>query len=111
MLPKSFLNNYLTIAFVLALGIANAQTGCKDIKATIEVFQAGQKGEIASVMIDFHGQSNAELSISLIGPKGYFKKDIQESEIKDLQKGTYTIVFSSKKEDNFCMKHFEVIIK
>ena len=110
MLPKSFLNSYLTFVLVLAFGITNAQN-CKDIKATIEVFQAGQKSEKASVAIDFHGQSVAFFNITIIGPQGFYKKDIQESEIKDLLKGTYTLVFVPKEEkDNFCMKHFEFTI-
>src|SRR5882762_717877 len=111
MLPKSLLNNYLIIVFFLIFGRANAQTGCKDINATIEVFQAGQKSEKASVAIDFHGLFIGSFKITIIGPQGYYKKDIQESEIKDLLKGTYTLVFVPKDErDNYCMKHFEFTI-
>ena len=111
MLPKLLLNKYLTIAFLLTFGIAKAQTDCKDIKATIEIFQAGQKAEKASVTIDFHGQSTSSFTVSIIGPKTFFKKDIKETEVKELHKGTYTLVFAGKREeDNYCMKHLEFTI-
>jgi len=104
---KILLNSYLSFCFVICSLVASAQGNCKEIKATMEVFQAGQKAEKASITIDFHGHPISELFVTLIGPKGYFEKDIQESEIKDLQKGTYTLVITSKrKEDNYCQKHF-----
>jgi hypothetical protein len=112
MLPKSFLNNYLLIAFVLAFEVANAQSNCKDIKATIEVFQAGQKAQKASVVIDFHDQPQSSFEVFLLGSKGFAKRDILETEIRDLAKGQYTLVFSSRREeDGYCIKHFEFIIK
>jgi hypothetical protein len=111
MLPKSLLNNYLTIAFLLAFGTAKAQTDCKDIKATIEVFQAGQKAEKASVTIDFKDQPKSLFEVSLLGPKGYSKKDIQESEVSELNTGVYTLIIVYKRKDDVCMKYFEVKIK
>lgn len=103
----------LLITFLL-LGFrfsAKAQSECKEIKATIEVFQAGEKAEKASIEIVLEGQSISLLEIALVGPKGYFKKDIQETVIMNLQKGNYTLVLSSKKESyNFCQKHFEFTI-
>lgn len=112
MSTKLFLNNYLTFLLVMCLSLANAQSNCKEIKATIEVFQAGQKEDKGLVTIDFHGQSRYSFEVSIIGTRGYFKKDIQENEIKEIEKGTYTLVFTSRKEeDNFCIKHFEFIIK
>lgn len=106
------MNNYLTIVFVLAFGMVKAQTDCKDIKATIEVSEAGQKSEKASVTIDFHGQSQSLFVITLLGVKGFSKVEIQEEEIKNLNKGKYMLVFTSKKEeDGFCIKHVEFTIK
>jgi hypothetical protein len=88
-----------------------AQSHCKEIKAEVEVFQAGQKTEKASVNIDFKGQSAFLFSITLFGPKGY-SKDIVESEIKGLEPGSYTLVFVPKNEsDNYCMKHLQFTIK
>jgi hypothetical protein len=111
MLPKSLSNKYLTIVLILAFGIAKAQSGCKEIKATIEVFQVGQKSEKASVTIDFHGQPTISFIVSIIGPKTFFKKDIKETELNELQKGTYTLVFAGRhEEDNYCMKHLEFTI-
>ena len=104
---KLLLNRYLTFCLVICSFAARAQDNCKEIKATIEVFQAGQKAEKASVKIDFKGQSNSNLNLTLIGPKGFFRKDIQESEIQGLQKGAYSLVITPKREeDNFCQKHF-----
>jgi|GEM_PF-6522068 len=111
MLSKSLFNKYLTIAFIAAFGMARAQTECKEIKATIEVFQAGQKAEKATVAIDFHGQRQSSFDITLLG-KGFSKKDIQEQEIKNLESGKYIIVFNPKnEEDGFCLKHIEFTIK
>ena len=112
MSTKLFLNNYLTFFLLLCVGLANAQDNCKEIKATIEVFQAGQKAGAASVVIDFHGQASSQFAVTLIGPKGYYKKDIIETEVKGLNKGSYTLVFSPKNEsDNFCMKRLALTIK
>ena len=112
MLPKSLSNKYLTIVFILAFGIAKAQTECEAIKATIEVFEAGQKSEKASVAIDFHGQAQSLFVITLLGVKGFSKMEIQEEEIKNLNKGKYMLVFTSRKEeDGFCIKHVEFTIK
>ena len=109
--PKSFLNNYLTVVLVLTFGIADAQSDCKDIKATIQVIEAGQKSKEASLTIDFNGQASTSFTVSIIGPKSYFKRDVREKEVKELGKGTYTIVFVGKREeDNFCMKHLEFTI-
>jgi uncharacterized membrane protein len=109
---KLLLNSYLTFCLVTCSLAALSQDNCKEIKATIEVFQSGQKAEKASLAIDFHGHPISDLFVTLIGPKGYFEKDIQETEIKDLQKGTYTLVITSKrKEDNFCQKHFGFTVK
>jgi len=74
MLPKSLSSKHLTIVFILAFGIAKAQTGCKEIKATIGVFQAGQKSEKASITIDFQGQPTTSFTVSIIGPKPFSKR-------------------------------------
>jgi hypothetical protein len=112
MLPKSFLNNYLTVVLVLAFGIATAQSECKEIKATIEVFGAGQKSEKPLVTIDFHDQPQSLLVITLLGVKGFSQMEIKEKEIKNLNKGKYMLVFTSRREeDGFCIKHVEFTIK
>lgn len=112
MLSKSLFNNYLLIAFFLAFGVSQAQTRCKEIKATIEVYQRGQKGEQASVVIDFKDQAKSSFDVTLLGPKGYIKRDIQESEINNLPVGVYTLVLTSKREeDGYCIKHFDFTIK
>lgn len=104
---KILLSRYLTFCFLICSVGTQAQDNCKEIKATIEVFQAGQKTDKASFTINFHGQSSASLNLTLIGPKGFFRKDIQENEVKDLQKGAYTLVITPRREeDNFCQKHF-----
>jgi hypothetical protein len=104
---KILLNSYLTFCIVICSWKVQAQDKCREIRATIEVSQAGQKTEKASLTIDFRGQSSSSLNVTLIGPKGFFRKDIQENKVKDLEKGTYTLVITSKKEeDNFCQKHF-----
>jgi hypothetical protein len=112
MLPKSLSNNYLIIVFVLTFGIAKAQTACTEIKATIEVFQSGQKSEKASVSIDFKDQSQSSFSVFLFGIKGLHKKNIEGDEIKDLDRGKYLLVFTSRREEEgFCMKQVEFTIK
>ena len=109
---KLLLNRYLTFCFVISSLAAFAQDNCKEIKATIEVFQPGQKEEKGSVKIDFHGQSSSAFSITLFGPKGYLRKDIQELELKNLDQGKYVCVFDPKrKEVGFCIKHFEFTVK
>ena len=112
MLSKSLFNKYLIIAFVAVFGTARAQSECKEIKATIEVFQAGQKTEKASVAIDFHGESKSSFQITLLGTKGFSRKEVQEEEIKNLDQGKYMLVFTPKKdEDGFCIRHLEFTIK
>jgi hypothetical protein len=92
--------------------VALGQDKCKEIKATIEISQAGQKAEKGSITIDFKGQSASLFSITLVGPKGYSKKDIAENEIKGLDAGSYTLVFGPKNDgDSFCMKHIQFTIK
>ncbi|HTH55439.1 MAG TPA: hypothetical protein VL728_05295 [Cyclobacteriaceae bacterium] len=108
---KILLNSCLSFCIVICSLAALAQDNCKEIKATIEVFQAGQKTEKASFKIDFKGQPSSLFSITLIGPKGYSKKDITEDEIKGLDAGSYTLVFAPKDESSYCMKHFQFTIK
>jgi hypothetical protein len=109
---KRFLGNYLTLALIFSCGICLAQSDCKEVKASIEVFQAQNEAENGSIKINFNGQSGASFILTLIGPKQYYLKDIQETEIKGLKKGTYTLVVNGRKEqDNFCQKHFEFMIK
>ena len=109
---KLLLNSYLTFCLVTCSLAALAQDNCKEIKATIEVFQAGQKAEKGSVKIDFHGQSQSSFSVFLFGMKLVKRKEIEGDEIKDLEPGRYMLVFTSRKdEDDFCIKQTEFIIK
>ncbi|MBS1680199.1 MAG: hypothetical protein JST48_00660 [Bacteroidetes bacterium] len=109
---KLFLNSGLTICLMACISVAKAQGNCKEVKATIQVIQSDETYGKGSVKIDFKGQSRQGIAVSLVGSKGYFKKDILEDEIKELNKGAYTLVFNSKtEEDNFCIKHFEFTIK
>ncbi|HCW08540.1 MAG TPA: hypothetical protein DGG95_14370 [Cytophagales bacterium] len=97
---------------VLCFGLVRAQGDCKETKATIEVLQASQNDDKALVKINFHDQNSLSFQVSLVGPKGFFKDNIQEKEIKGLKEGTYTLVLTPIHEkDNFCMKHFEFTIK
>jgi hypothetical protein len=108
---NSFFYKYL-IFFFLGYGIAEAQPNCMEVKATIEVLHAGQMAEKASVFIDFHGHSRTLFQVTLLGTKGFYRKEIQEEEIKNLYPGKYMLVFTSRnEEDRFCIKHLEFTIK
>lgn len=110
--PKLLLCNCLIFAIALSLCSAHAQNNCKEIKATIEVFQAGQKSEKASVSIDFKGQSQFSFAVFLFGLKRVKRKEIEGNQIKDLDQGKYLLVFTSRRdEDDFCIKQTEFTIK
>lgn len=105
---KLLLNRYLLILFFLTSGSLKAQTNCKEVKAEIEVSKADGN---QVVKIDFKGQKTDQLTISLVGPKGYLKTDIEEKEIKGLASGKYTLVINGRREGEYCLKHFQFTIE
>ena len=112
MLTKTFFGKYLTLGFLFLSLCAFEESDCKEINASIEVFDAKQDGQNGSVKIDFKGQSSSSFVTSLVCPKKYFKKDILTYEVTELKKGIYTLVLVGKNErDNFCPKHFEFTVK
>jgi hypothetical protein len=88
----------------------NAQIKCKAIEATAEVIYSPTGS--GSVSIQFRGESPSLFTIYLVGPKGYFNKEIKDDLISGLEKGNYTLIFTPVSEkDNFCLKHVELAVK
>ena len=91
---------------------ATAQVECKEIVVSITYQDSDKEGLNGSLKIDLKGQSPSSVVIHLVGPKKYFKKDINEKEVTGLKRGTYTLVFSGRREqDTFCQKHFQFVIR
>jgi hypothetical protein len=108
MVLKSLTYRYLLTVFFLTYSLSlAAQTGCKEIMAKVEVVKVDGK---SVVKIDFNGQGASQLLVSVVGPKGYSKMDITETEIKGLAKGGYTLVINGRKEGDYCIKHFQFTI-
>ncbi len=79
---------------------------CKEIDISYEVINDH------SIKIDLKEMKSAAVIISLVGSKGLYLQDIKESEIKDLSKGTYTLIIVGRLESSgYCPKQFQVIIK
>jgi hypothetical protein len=88
--------------------VAKGQTACVEIKVTADLSYT-EKGA-AVVKLDFKGQSPELFDTFLIGPKGYFNKDFEDT-IGNLRKGTYSVVIIGHSEsNNFCQKFLEVIV-
>lgn len=79
---------------------------CKEIDISFEVINNH------SIKIDLKEVQSTAVIISLVGSKGLYLQDIKESEIKDLSKGTYTLIIVGRLESaGYCPKQFQVIIK
>jgi len=85
---------------------------CNEINASFDVIQDSNGGLTNSIVIDLKGIESPSVIISLVGPKKLFLKDVKENEIKNLGKGTYSLVITGRNESSsYCPKHFQVIIK
>lgn len=85
---------------------------CKEINASYELIKETNTGDNNSIKINLKDVQISQLNISLVGPKKMFLQDINEYEIKNLSKGTYSLVLVGREESlGFCPKHFQVIIK
>jgi hypothetical protein len=85
---------------------------CKEINITFEVISDPTTGTNNTIKIDLKEVKSAEVIISLVGPKKIFLQDIRESEIKNLSKGTYSLVVVGKEESSgYCPTTFQVYIK
>jgi len=85
---------------------------CKEINASFEVNQVTQGGSNNSIVFDLKESDRTSFIISLIGPKKLFIQDVNENEIKNLSKGTYSLVIVGRDESSgYCPKHLQIIIK
>jgi len=85
---------------------------CKELDVSFEVIQDVNSGTKSSIKIDLKEVKSDEVIISLVGPKKIFLQDVQEREIRNLNKGTYSLVVVGKEESSgYCPTTFQVIIK
>jgi len=85
---------------------------CKEINASYEVVKDRSMDDKSSIKIDLKDTQTSELIISLVGPKKLFLNDITDVEIKNLSKGTYSLIIVGREESvGYCPKHFQVVIK
>jgi hypothetical protein len=97
---------------VYAEPISGRAADCKEIEASFEVISDLSGGMNSSIKIVLKNVETSTVLTSLIGPKKLFLTDIKESEIKDLGKGTYSLVIVGRDESSgYCPKQFQVIIK
>ena len=91
---------------------SKAYQKCKQINVSYEVIKDQNAGDKSSIKIDVKDTQTSELVISLVGPKKIFLRDITELEIKNLSKGTYSLVIVGREESaGYCPRHFQVVIK
>jgi hypothetical protein len=85
---------------------------CKEIDISFEVTNDPTASTNHSIKLDMKEVKSTSVIISLVGPKKLFLQDIKESEIKNLSKGTYSLVIVGREESSgYCPKQFQVIIK
>jgi hypothetical protein len=85
---------------------------CKEINVSYVVVKDRNTDDKSSIKIDVKETQISELIISLVGPKKLFLRDITEMEIKNLSKGTYSLVIVGREESaGYCPRHFQVVIK
>lgn len=112
----------LFLSFAFFVGVAGAEPApgsllkvslkCNEINASFEIIQDTSGGSNNSIKIDLKEVETSSLIISLVGPKKIFLKDLKDNEIRNLAKGTYSLVIVGRDESSgYCPKHFQVIIK
>jgi hypothetical protein len=85
---------------------------CQEINISYEVIKDKSGTDKSSIKIETKDTQISELIISLVGPKKLFLRDITEMEIKNLSKGTYSLVIVGREESaGYCPRHFQVLIK
>jgi len=109
--PKVVFRNCLALILMSVSLLSMAQEGCKEIGASIVVNQPDteRKGSVQILLTQPHDQ----VMISLIGPSGYFKHDIQGDFVGELSSvGGYVIVLTGRKENqNFCIEKLDFTIQ
>jgi hypothetical protein len=108
-------NGKLSLIFLVLICFSISHEGkaqkCKFIEASPEVVQPIGTQATGSIKINYQGNQQ-EFKAALIGPKGYFKKDILDIEVTGLKKGMYTLVLMGRKEDHeYCLKPVELTIR
>lgn len=112
----------LFLSFAFLVGVAGAEPApgspskvslkCNEINASFEIIKDTSGGSNNSIKIDLKEVETSSLIISLVGPKKIFLKDLKDNEIRNLAKGTYSLVIVGRDESSgYCPKHFQVIIK
>jgi hypothetical protein len=82
---------------------------CKELDVTYQVVNDPNGG---TILIDLKQIEKSSVIISLVGPNKLYLKDVNENEIKNLKKGTYSLVIVGRsKSSDYCPKHFQVIIQ
>jgi hypothetical protein len=119
-LPSKHFILFLSFSFLLGVAGAEPAPGspskvvmkCNEIKASFEIIRDTSGGSNNSIKIDIKEVEMSSLIISLVGPKKIFLNDVNEKEIRNLAKGTYSLVIVGRDESSgYCPKHFQVIIK
>jgi hypothetical protein len=117
--PKHFIL-FLSLSFLLGVAGAEPTPGspskvvmkCNEINASFEIIRDTSGGSNNSIKIDIKEVEMSSLIISLVGPKKIFLNDVNEKEIRNLAKGTYSLVIVGRDETSgYCPKHFQVFIK
>lgn len=97
-----------SIPFSNALAV---NVDCRELDVSVEVTKDINEGINNTIKIDLKDLKSSSVIISLVGPKKLFRKDIQDTEIKNLSKGTYSVVIVGRDESmGYCPKHIQVII-
>jgi len=96
---------------VLGSSLVGTQN-CKEMEVSYQVVNDSNGGTDKSIVIDLKQIEKSSVIISLVGPNKFFLKDVNENEIKNLKKGTYSLVIVGRSESSeYCPKHFQVIIQ
>jgi len=116
--PKHLIVIFILTLTLVAQGADNAAVlllkgslECKEINSSFKVIRDSNGGSNNSIVIDLKEVERTSLIISLIGPKKLFLKDVNSNEIKNLSKGTYSLVIVGRNESSdYCPRHFQIII-
>jgi hypothetical protein len=84
---------------------------CVEIDASVEALRKNGNASRGSIKIDFKNLKRSDFIVTVIGPKRLVLKDVSDEEVKELSRGSYSVVIVERTESiGYCPKHFKVEI-
>lgn len=88
-----------------------SEFACKKPDVTVEAKSDPNDKKKGTLVIDFKNENVSALVVSVVGPKKFYIKNLEESELKGLSKGNYTVVIVGKDDSqNYCPTHIQLEI-